>query len=69
MIDGSEGWFYERTLKKILRSLSMFKKIAMLFFVLSFSFSFNSLVAKENGQDSTCQGHPTCEEGDFGPSN
>ncbi|MEC7181570.1 MAG: hypothetical protein VXY34_07240 [Bdellovibrionota bacterium] len=47
----------------------MFKKIAMLFFVLSFSFSFNSLVAKENGQDSTCQGHPTCEEGDFGPSN
>ena len=45
----------------------MFKKIAMLFVVLSFS--FNSLVAKENGQDGTCQGHPTCEEGDFGPSN
>ena len=47
----------------------MFKKIAMLLVVLSVSFSFNSLVAKENGQDGTCQGHPTCEEGDFGPSN
>ena len=45
----------------------MFKKIAMLLVVLSVTFSFNSLVAKENTQDGTCQGHPTCEEGDFGP--
>ena len=47
----------------------MLKKIAMLLAVLSVTFSFNSLVAKESGQDGTCQGHPTCEEGDFGPSN
>ena len=51
------------------KEFCMLKKIAMLLAVLSVTFSFNSLVAKENGQDGTCQGHPTCEEGDFGSSN
>ena len=44
----------------------MLRKSAKLLLVLSILFSFNSLIAKEEGQDGTCQGHPFCEEGDFG---
>ena len=44
----------------------MFKKSAKLLLVLAILFSFNSITAKEEGQDGTCQGHPFCEKGDNG---
>ena len=45
----------------------MLKKSAKFLLILSILLSVSSVNAKEEGEDSTCQGHPFCEEGDFGP--
>ena len=42
----------------------MFKKKSILFVIVCDFLAFQGVNAKDNSQDGSCQGHPTCEQGD-----